>query len=130
MRRGELVNLHWNDTDFIRRVALLKDTKNGESRTVPLSSTAIQILQNLPRRIDGRVFGMQADSVTKAFERACRRAGVVGLRLHDLRREGVTRLFERGWSIPDVACVSGHKTWSQLQRYTALKVEDLARKLG
>jgi len=130
MRRGELVGLQWRDIDFTRRLACLADTKNGESRTVPLSSIAIQILQSLPRRIDGRMFGMQADSVTQAFERACNRAGVIGLRLHDLRREGVSRLFERGWSIPDVACVSGHKTWSQLSRYTAIKPEELAKKLG
>ncbi len=130
MRRGELVALRWSDVDFTRRVACLADTKNGESRTVPLSSTAIQILQALPRQINGRVFGMTADSITQAFERACNRAGVSGLRLHDLRREGVSRLFERGWSIPDVACVSGHKTWSQLARYTSIKAEDLARKMG
>ncbi len=130
MRRGELVALRWSDVDFTRRVACLADTKNGESRTVPLSPTAIQILQNLPRQINGRVFGMTADSITQAFERACTRAGVSGLRLHDLRREGVSRLFERGWSIPDVACVSGHKTWSQLARYTSIKAEELAKKLG
>ena len=130
MRRGELVALRWCDVDFTRRVACLADTKNGESRTVPLSPTAIQILQALPRRINGRVFGMTADSITQAFERACNRAGVSGLRLHDLRREGVSRLFERGWSIPDVACVSGHKTWSQLARYTSIKAEELAKKLG
>ena len=130
MRRGELVALRWCDVDFTRRVACLADTKNGESRTVPLSSTAIQILQTLPRQINGRVFGMTADSITQAFERACNRAGVSGLRLHDLRREGVSRLFERGWSIPDVACVSGHKTWSQLARYTSIKAEELAKKLG
>ncbi len=130
MRRGELVALRWCDVDFTRRVACLADTKNGESRTVPLSPTAIQILQTLPRQINGRVFGMTADSITQAFERACNRAGVSGLRLHDLRREGVSRLFERGWSIPDVACVSGHKTWSQLARYTSIKAEELAKRLG
>ena len=130
MRRSELVALRWSDVDFTRRVACLADTKNGEPRTVPLSPTAMQILQSLPRRIDGRVIGMTADSVTKAFERACNRAGVVGLRLHDLRREGVSRLFERGWSIPDVACMSGHKTWSQLARYTSIKAEELAKRLG
>ena len=130
MRRGELVALQWSDVDFTRRVACLADTKNGESRVVPLSSEAVRILQSLPRRINGRVFGMTADSITQAFERACNRAGVVGLRLHDCRREGISRLFEKGWQIPDVACVSGHKTWSQLARYTAVRAEELAKKLG
>lgn len=130
MRRSELVQLRWCDVDMKRRVAQLADTKNGDPRLVALSPRAVTLLQGLPRRIDGQVFGIAADSVTQAFKRACRRAGINGLRWHDLRREGITRLFEKGWTIPDVACVSGHKTWSQLARYTAIKAEDLAKKLA
>lgn len=130
MRRSELVGLRWCDVDLNRRVAALRDTKNGDPRGVPLSPKAVELLQALPRRADDRVFGVAPDSVTRAFKRACNRAGINGLRWHDLRREGITRLFEKGWAIPDVACVSGHKTWSQLARYTAIKAEDLARKLG
>lgn len=128
MRRSELVQLRWRDVDLDRRVAALRDTKNGDPRAVPLSPIAVALLLALPRRIDGKVFGVAPDSVTQAFKRACRRAGIDGLRWHDLRREGITRLFEKGWAIPDVACVSGHKTWSQLARYTAIKPEHLLSK--
>jgi integrase len=130
MRRSELVQLRWAEIDFRRRIAELRDTKNGQPRCVPMSSRAVELLQGLPRRIDGKVFGLAPDSVTQAFTRACKRAGVIGLRWHDLRREGISRLFEKGWAIPEVACVSGHRTWSQLARYTAINPEDLARKLA
>jgi integrase len=47
--------------------------------------------------------------------------GIEDLRFHDLRHEGVTRLFETGLTIPQVAAVSGHRSWSSLQRYTHIK---------
>ena len=130
MRRSEIASLLWRDIDLKRRVGILNDTKNGESREVPLSSKAIELLQSLPRRIDGRVFGLAADSITRAFDRACRRAGIQDARVHDLRHEGVSRLFELGLNPMEVAAVSGHKTLQMLKRYTHLKAEDLARKLG
>lgn len=130
MRRSEIASLLWRDINLNRRVAVLNDTKNGESRDVPLSSRAVELLQSLPRRIDGRVFGITADSITQAFGRACRRAGIQDVRIHDLRHEGVSRLFELGLNPMEVAAVSGHKTLQMLKRYTHLKAEDLAKKLG
>jgi integrase len=57
MRLGELLALNWNTLDLARRTARLGDTKNGESRTVPLSTVAIATLSSLPRHIsDRRVF--------------------------------------------------------------------------
>jgi integrase len=51
MRRGEILGLRWEYVDLQKRIAFIPLTKNGESRTVPLSSTAIEILRALPRRI-------------------------------------------------------------------------------
>ncbi|MFA6488404.1 MAG: site-specific integrase [Sideroxydans sp.] len=130
MRRGELNKLRWEHIDFKNKTALLVDTKNNEDRTIPLSSRAISALQTLPRRIDGQVIGMSVDAITRAFARACKRAKVDDARIHDLRHEGVSRLFERGLDLMEVSAVSGHKTLSQLKRYTHLKAEDIARKLG
>lgn len=64
MRRGEIVSVTWKLVDFVKRTIELKETKNGESRIVPLSSEAINLLKSLPRRIDGKVFGMSAHAVT------------------------------------------------------------------
>jgi len=130
MRRGELGKLKWENVDMKACVAHLRDTKNGEDRDVPLSSRAVAALQGLPRRIDGKVIGMSSDGITRAFARACGRAGIEDARIHDLRHEAVSRLFERGLDVMEVASVSGHKTLSQLKRYTHLKAADLAKKLG
>lgn len=130
MRRSELVQLRWCDVDLKRRVAKLHDSKNGEGREVPLSSRVMELLNGIPRRIDGRVFGLASDSVTQAFGRACKRAGINDVHIHDLRHEGISRLFERGLNPIEVASISGHKTLQMLKRYTHLKAEDLAKRLG
>jgi integrase len=70
-------------------------------------------------------------TIYKAFEYACRRAGIDDYRWHDLRHEALSRLAERGdLSVLELAAVSGHKTLQMLKRYTRLRAEDLARKLG
>jgi len=143
MRRGELLKLRWADIDFTKAVAVLHDTKNGDQRIVPLSSVAMGLLLSLVRRIDGRVFGLTDSQVSHGLLAATRKARkayeeeggideryLVDLHFHDLRHEGVSRLFEKGLNVMEVASISGHKTLSMLQRYTHLKAEDLARKLG
>ena len=109
---------------------IVPDTKNGDPRMVPLSTTAAGILRDLPRRIDGKVWGVRADSITQAFDRACRRANIEDLRFHDLRHEATSRLFEKGLNLMQVAAITGHKTLQMLKRYTHLRVEDLAKLLG
>ena len=130
MRRGEIASLVWANIDLSSGTALLPCTKNGDSRTVPLSSKCIVLLKSLPRRIDGQVFGMTAHAITYAFIRATKRAGLSDIHVHDVRHEAVSRLFERGFSLPEVAAISGHKTWAMLKRYTHLKAEELAKKMG
>jgi len=131
MRQGELVSLRWENIDLNRRIAHLPDTKNGESRTVPLSTTAIKVLRALPRSINGQVFlGLTTEAVKRAYIRAIRRTDIKNLRFHDLRHEATTRLFEKGLNIMEVASITGHKDLRMLRRYTYLKAEDLARKLG
>ena len=130
MRRGELSKLRWENIDLKHNTAHLADTKNGEDRTIPLSSRAKAALAALPRQIDGKVFRMTPDAITRAFARAASRAKIVDARIHDLRHEAVSRLFEKGLDVMEVASVSGHKTLGQLKRYTHLKASDLAKKLG
>jgi integrase len=62
--------------------------------------------------------------------RATRRANIEDLRFHDLRHEATTRFFEKGLNIMEVASITGHKDLRMLRRYTHLKAEDLAQKLG
>jgi integrase len=71
MRLGELIGLEWSRIDLEQRTAHLVDTKNGESRTVALSTTAIEALTALPRRIDGRVFRWKTVSGFESIWQRC-----------------------------------------------------------
>ena len=139
MRFGELAGVTWENVNLEKRTIFLPDTKNGSSRTVPLSTRALNAIQTQPRSIDGRLFSAKPGSIRSAFLIALTKAQrtkqeskvfLHGLRFHDLRHEAVTRLFERGLNPIEVGMVSGHKTLSMLQRYTHLKAESLSEKLG
>ena len=131
MRRSELLGLQWSNVDLARRIAFLPITKNGESRGVPLSSRAVAIFRALPPSSTGRVFGrLTANALKQSFRRAVRRAGITGLRLHDLRHEATSRFFEKGLNVMEVASVTGHKTLQMLKRYTHLSATDLATRLS
>ena len=122
--------MRWEHLDRKAKVLLIPETKNGTPREVPLSTTALAVLDALPRRIDGQVWGMRADSISQAFERVCEAAGIEGLTFHDLRHEATSRLFEKGLNPMQVAAITGHKTLQMLKRYTHLRAEDLVGMLG
>lgn len=130
-RRSEIINMTWTHVDLAKKTWHIPETKNGTPRTVPLSSQAVSLLAGVPQRIDGRVWSYRhPDGVTRAFDRICKRAGIDALRFHDLRHEATSRLFEKGLSMMEVATITGHKDLRMLLRYTHLRAEDLAVKLG
>ncbi len=128
MRRGELLSVRRSRTDFNNRLAWLPTTKNGRSRHVPLSSRAIEILKNMPIEGD-EFFPISAVALRQAWHRLVLRAGLSNFRFHDLRHEAISRFFERGLSVPEVALISGHRDPHMLFRYTHLRAEDVAKKL-
>jgi integrase len=130
MRRGELLSLRWEQIDLQARTAFLPDTKNGDSRTVPLSSSALETLARLPRHISGQVFPVKAFTLDAAFKRGLARAGVDGLRFHDLRRTAITRMAEKLPNVIELAAVSGHKSLMVLKQYYRPSAAGLAQKLG
>lgn len=148
MRQEELVKLQWKHVDLARATARVIDPKNGEDRTVPLSSVARKILDGLTRSIGGRVFPTTTSAIKQSWIRAkerakrlyladCEKSGMKpdkdfldDLRFHDLRHEATSRLVEKGLEILEVATITGHKDLRMLKRYTHLKAENLARKLG
>ena len=151
MRLSEIALLRWENIDFRQKTLLLPDTKNGDARAIPLSTTAITTLLALREPSDavrsGRVFNISPHAVTVSFKRAVRRARAAyiaalaaqgepdrgllcNLRFHDLRHEAVTRLFEKGLNTIEVGTISGHKTIQTLKRYTHLRAADLVGKLG
>lgn len=129
MRLGEIVGLRWADLDEVASTVIIRDRKDprrkaGNDERVPLLFGALQIVQRQPRTA-ARIFPYLSASVSRAFERACGVLGIEGLTFHDGRHEAVSRLFERGFGIEQVALVSGHRDWRTLRRYTQLRAEDL-----
>ena len=130
MRRSELLGARWVDVDWGDHTIRLRDTKNGESRLVPLSSRAIEVLMGLPRD-QARVMPISANALRLAWERLKVKLGIHDLRMHDLRREAATRAFEKGLSLPEVQLLTGHKTVGTLLRhYTSLETKRVASRLG
>lgn len=130
MRRGELLQLRWQNIDLDNQTAFLPMTKNGTARTVPLSRKAVDLLRELPRCIDGSVFPINAPAHHKAFKRACQRAGLADLHWHDLRHTAITRLATKLPNLIELAAVSGHRSLTMLKRYYHPSAADLAKKIG
>ena len=131
MRRSELLQLEWSRVDLERRVIRLVDTKNGEGRSVPLTLRAVEILSSLPKRkgYETLVFPMSANALKLGFQRALERSRIDDLRFHDLRHEAVSRFFEKGLNVMEVASISGHKTLQMLKRYTHMQVGVILEKI-
>ena len=132
MIRGEILSLCWENVLLGKRYVHLPDTKNGDSRDVPLSPRALELLGDLPRNVreDQVVFPLHFEALKSSWRRACCRANIMYLRFHDLRHEATSRFFEKGLNVMEVAAITGHKDLRMLQRYTHLRAEDLALKLG
>lgn len=131
MRREEIASMNWNQVDLKKRSALLPNTKNGETRSVPLSPNALEILRALPRNVSGSVFGMDKANITRNMLIAARKAGIKDLRFHDLRHEATSRLFENtDLDVMEVRAITGHKAMQMLARYSHLRTSRLAERLA
>lgn len=124
-RQEEITRITWADLDVEHSRVLVRDMKHpgekiGNDQWVDLPPEALAVVQRQPRR-GGRIFPASTDAVSAAFTRACKVLGIEGLHFHDLRHDGVSRLFELGWTIPHVAAVSGHRSWQSLKRYTHVR---------
>ena len=148
MRQGEIFGLLWENVDLKRAVAKAIDTKNGDDRDVPLSTRAIAIFKSLPQATEGKIMKCSQHGVASSLRNAISRARtkylneccetnqtpikgfLENLRPHDLRHEATSRFFEMELDIMEVASITGHKTLQMLKRYTHLRPENLAKKLG
>ncbi|WP_109468519.1 site-specific integrase [Albibacillus kandeliae] len=126
-RQDEIVRIRWQDLDTAHSRVLVKDMKNpgekiGNDVWCELPAEALQIIETMPRAGDEQpIFPYRANNISASFIRACALLGIEDLRFHDLRHEGVSRLFEMGRTIPQVASVSGHRSWQSLQRYSHIR---------
>ena len=132
MRAGEIVRLRWEDyRPGDKPMILIRDRKDpkrkaGNDQWVPLLGDAPAIIERQDRK-GPLIFPYKVDSIGSSFRRACVRLQIADLHFHDLRHEGTSRLFERGYAIQEVALVTGHKSWQTLRRYTNLCPASLHR---
>jgi len=129
LRRGEILKLKAEDINYKNNTAILKDTKNGETREIGLSSRVIQELKKLPVSIDGKLFPCKRlDTFTFYYKQLQRWSGVKK-RFHDTRHTFASRSTISGWSITEIAAQGGWKQLQVLKRYTHIKAEYLAKKM-
>lgn len=135
-REEEITMILREDLERATKTAKLRNVKDprkkwGNHRRFRMLDEAWEIVERQPvlktddGKDDPRVFPYNAKSIGTAFTRAMKVLGIEDLRFHDLRHEAVSRLFERGYSIQEVAQFSLHRSWKTLQRYTHLRPEQV-----
>lgn len=129
LRRGELLRIEVAHIDRTRALLSIPETKNGHPRIIPLAPTALGILNRWAPPRGGRVFQFTPRAVQMRWYRAMRRLGIEDLHFHDLRHEAISRFFEAGLTIPEVALISGHRDPRMLFRYTHLRAEDVGQRM-
>lgn len=142
MRQEEITRVVWDDYDPVEKMLLIRDRKdprrkNGNHQRIPLLNLggydACAIIEEQRAFLGngiGRIFPYNARSIGTSFRRQCRDLKIDDLHFHDLRHEGTSRLFEMGFTIEQVALVTGHKDWKMLRRYTHLKPEMLHKRIA
>mgnify|MGYP000073364704 CR=1 FL=1 len=132
MRIGEVCSIRWQDLDQDNKTVIVRDRKDprkkaGNHMLVPLLGESFDIAMKQPHKAE-RIFPYNSRSVTAGFQRVRNELAIMDLRYHDLRREGASRLFERGYSIEEVAQVTGHRSLNVLwQVYTQLYPHKIRR---
>lgn len=147
MRMSEMLHLQWRDINLHRRSILLRRTKNGQTRQVPMTSVIynklLQVQNKEPPYEDARddyLFpfnkgGTMAKNslvskMSGLFGNIFKRAGCADLHFHDLRHEAISRMYERtNMTDLEISKISGHRTLTMLSRYANLRASDLAKKM-
>ena len=123
LRRGEIVSLQWEDVDFQRMVVRLRKpgflTKTKvHAREVPLLPGAVKLLQDLIPKKSGRIFLMAATDLSHGWRDAADKAEIYDARLHDCRREAISRLVETcQLRMHEVVLFSGHSDMRTLEKH-------------
>jgi integrase len=125
MRRGEILNLTWDNVDLRNGYLLVTQSKNGDRREVPINAAVREVLEGIVRRLDSAyVFcdkkGRMYKGGRNAFERACKRAGIYNFHFHDLRHTAASFMAMAGVDLMSIKQILGHKTIQMTLRYSHL----------
>ncbi len=127
-RQGEVMGLRWSDVDLDRGVLVFRNTKNGDTRAVPLPTEAVNLLRGRRKvvRLDTNLLFPSAKNPHKpadlrqGFAAVCRRAGIDNFRWHDQRHSAASALADAGASLLDIGTVLGHRSQQTTKRYAHL----------
>jgi integrase len=131
LRVNEICNLKWADFNEVTKMILVRNRKHPRDKMknnthLALLKNASAIIKRQPTRgTNARIFPCRSTYVSQLFGLTTAAAKVEDFHFHDFRHEAISRLFEEGYAIQQVALISGHKDWKQLMRYTNLREEDL-----
>lgn len=116
-RKSELMNLQWVGVDLDRRTVRFMDTKNGDSRTVPLAALAVAVLTEWKKgkQASGAVFPFPLSTLDISWRAARDLAGLGDVRFHDLRHSAASYLAMSGASLMDIAAILGHRTLAMVK---------------
>ena len=128
MRAGEIRTLEPVQIDLAKGVARLEKTKNGDSRDVPLSVKARELIRRL-QRPEGPLLPMTAGVMDATFRKLRQKARIDGMTFHDSRAEAATRL-SRKVDVLTLARILGHRDVKSLMIYYRESAEDIAKRLG
>jgi integrase len=125
MRSGEIRNLQWRDLDFDTGFLIVRDSKNGETRHVPMDSTVVALLHKWPRTVGSDIVftnaaGDRIGWMQHGFRKALRRAGLSDLHFHDLRHTFASQWMMAGGDLYVLRSILGHKSVAMTQRYAHL----------
>jgi integrase len=122
-RQAEILKLNWEDINLNQGYINLRDTKNNESRIIPINEALKTTIKSLQKNNDNDTVFVYKNSnpvksVKTAFYSALRRSRIDKCRFHDLRHTFATRLVMAGVDIVTVKELLGHKDISMTMRYS------------
>ena len=124
-RKGEILNLRWDDVDLEDGELHLPDSKTGP-RTITLTPEAVDVLSRIPRLEDnphvipGNIRGRPMRNLNDPWEIVCERAGLADMRIHDVRHSYASRALALGESLPMIGRLLGHTQVETTARYAHL----------
>ena len=122
MRRSEILNLKWENVDMSQGYVRVEETKNGESRYIPINKQLNEALKTVKYNTSGDyVFSHDNEPVRTfktAFNAAVKRAGVDRFTFHDLRHTFASVLVMKGVDLATVQELLGHKSITMTKRYS------------
>ncbi len=130
-RKGEALNLKWDDVDLKTGVIAIKGTKTKYDRYIPISEPLKAVLSGIEKNQDSLyVFNRNGAKLTdfkRSFHTACRNAGLKDLRIHDLRHVFASKMVMGGTSLYITGELLGHRTTQMTKRYSHLVPDTLKK---